>query len=367
MLFRWSMSSDQAHQSKQKNDLARSLLFASEMTYRKWCCMQQSLARTRSLKRLMRLLGGGSSRLSDILFRGFTLLLVLFVVVIIGGVTWVLISNSLPTIQHFGWRFFSNQAFDPVHTVFGVAPAIFGTLVTSAFALLFAVPIGVGTALFLVDFCPRFLRKPLAFLVELLAAVPSVIYGLFGFLVLAPWLQTTGQPWLQQHLGFLPLFQGQFHGLGLLAAGMILVIMVLPLITSVSREVILTTPTAQREALLALGATRWEVIRHAVLPYSRIGITGGVILTLGRALGETMAVTMVIGNQASPISPSLFNTGYTLASVIANQFNEATPGLFFSAVVEAGLLVFLITLLTNIVARILIYRMGRERVGGLIA
>jgi phosphate transport system permease protein len=298
------------------------------------------------------------------LFRGFTMLLVLFVVVIIAGVTWILVSNSMPTIQQFGWSFLTNQAFDPVHNVFGVAPAIFGTLVTSAFALIFAIPIGVGTAIFLVDFCPRPLRTPLAFLVELLAAVPSVIYGLFGFLVLAPWLQASGEPWLQKYLGFLPFFQGSFHGLSLLTAGVILVIMVLPLITSVSREVILTTPIAQREALLALGATRWEVIRHAVLPYARIGITGGIILALGRALGETMAVTMVVGNQASPISPSLFSTGYTLSSVIANQFNEATPGLFFSAVIEAGLLVFIITLLANVAARILIYRMG-HRVGGL--
>lgn len=326
--------------------------------------MLQSLSRT---KIVTRLLGRSSRRFSDLFFRGFTFVLVLFVAVIVAGVTWVLISNAWPTIQRFGWSFLANQAFDPIHNVFGVAPAIFGTLVTSAFALLFAVPLGVGTAIFLVDFCPRTLRKPLAFVVELLAAVPSVIYGLFGFLVLAPWLQSTGQPWLQRYLGFLPFFQGQFHGLGLLAAGIILVIMVLPLITSVSREVILTTPTAQREALLALGATRWEVIRHAVLPYARVGITGGVILALGRALGETMAVTMVIGNQASPISPSLFNTGYTLASVIANQFNEATPGLFFSSVIEAGLLVFVITLITNVLARILIYRMGRARVGGLVA
>ena len=315
---------------------------------------------------MARLLGGDSLRLSDTLFRGVTMLLVLFVVAIIVGVAWILVSNSMPTIQQFGWSFLSNQAFDPVHNVFGVAPAIFGTLVTSAFALVFAVPIGVGTAIFLVDFCPRSLQRPLAFIVELLAAVPSVIYGLFGFLVLAPWLQTSGQPWLQKYLGFLPFFQGQFHGLGLLAAGVILVIMVLPLITSISREVILTTPISQREALLALGATRWEVIRHAVLPFARIGITGGIILALGRALGETMAVTMVIGNQASPIGPSLFNTGYTLSSVIANQFGEATPGLFFSAVIEAGLLVFIITLLTNVVARILIYRMG-HRVGGLTA
>lgn len=326
--------------------------------------MLQSLSRTKTLAHL---LGQGSRRLSDLVFRGLTFALVLCVVVIVAGVSWVLVSDAWPTIQHFGWTFLANQAFDPIHNIYGVAPAIFGTLVTSAFAIVFAVPLGVGTAIFLVDFCPRALRKPLAFVVELLAAVPSVIYGLFGFLVLAPWLQSTGQPWLQRYLGFLPFFQGQFHGLGLLAAGMILVIMVLPLITSVSREVILTTPPAQREALLALGATRWEVIRHAVLPYARVGITGGVILALGRALGETMAVTMVIGNQASPIGPSLFNTGYTLASVIANQFNEATPGLFFSSVIEAGLLVFLITLLTNVLARILIYRMGRARVGGLVA
>ncbi len=310
------------------------------------------------------MLGLGNRRLSDTLFRGVTMLLVLFVMVIIGAVTWILISNSMPTIRQFGFSFLRNQAFDPVHNVFGVGPAIFGTLVTSAFAILFAVPIGVGTAIFLVDFCPRSIQRPLAFVVELLAAVPSVIYGLFGFLVLAPWLQSGLEPWLAKYLGFLPFFQGSFHGLSLLAAGVILVIMILPLITSVSREVILTTPTAQREALLALGATRWEVIRHAVLPYARIGITGGVILALGRALGETMAVTLVIGNQASPIGPSLFNSGYTLSSVIANQFNEATPGLFFSAVIEAGLLVYIITLLTNIIARLLIYRMG-QRVGGL--
>ena len=325
--------------------------------------MQQSLPAKRSVAQL---LGLGNRRLSDIVFRGITLLLVLFVVVIIAGVVWIIVSNSMLTIRHFGFSFLTNQAFDPVHNVYGVGPAIFGTVVTSAFAILFAVPIGVGTAIFLVDFCPRAIKIPLAFIVELLAAVPSVIYGLFGFLVLAPWMQGAFEPWLQKYLGFLPIFQGAFHGLSLLTAGVILVVMILPLITSVSREIILTTPTAQREALLALGATRWEVIRNAVLPYARIGITGGVILALGRALGETMAVTMVIGNEASPISPSLFNPGYTLSSVIANQFNEATPGLFFSAVIEAGLLVLLITLFTNIIARVLIYRMG-HRVGGLAA
>jgi phosphate transport system permease protein len=226
----------------------------------------------------------------------------------------------------------------------------------------------VGAAIFLTDFCPRPLRTPLAFIAELLAAVPSVIFGLWGFLTLAPWLGKTGESWLQEHLGFLPFFQGPYHGLGILAAGMVLVIMILPLIISISREVMLTVPRSQREALLALGATRWEVIRHAVLPFSAVGIMGGIILALGRALGETMAVTMVIGNQATPPGPSLFSTGYTLSSVIANQFGEATPGLFISALLEAGFIIFVITLLTNILARLLIARVGRgARVGGFAA
>src|SRR6266436_9539876 len=313
--------------------------------------MQQSFSGT---KRVARLLGGNSLRLSDTLFRGITMLLVLFVVAIIGAVAWILVSNSMPTIQQFGWSFLTNQAFDPVHNVFGVAPAIYGTLVTSAFALIFAIPIGVGTAIFLVEYCPRPLRMPLAFFADLLAAVPSVVFGLWGFLILAPWLNTSGEPWLAQHLGFLPFFQGQYHGLGLLAAGIILTIMVLPLIIAVSREIMLVVPTAQREAMLALGATRWEVIRYAVLPFSRIGILGGIILALGRALGETLAVTMVIGNQATKPSWSLFQTGYTLSSVIANQFGEATPGHFLSAVIEAGLIIFIITLITNFLARWLI-------------
>jgi phosphate transport system permease protein len=324
--------------------------------------MQQKLVGT---GRVVRLPGGTQRRLTDVIFRGFTLLLVLIVIALIIGVAVILISGALPTIQQFGLSFLTNQAFDPIHNIYGVAPAIFGTLVTSAFALIFAVPIGVGAAIFLVDFCPRSLRTPVAFISELLAAVPSVIFGLWGFLVLAPWLNTTGEPWLAQHLGFLPFFQGQPHGLGLLAAGMVLVIMILPLIISVSREVMLTVPRAQREALLALGATRWEVIRHAVLPLARVGIMGGVILALGRALGETMAVTMVIGNQASQPSLHLFDTGYTLSSVIANQFGEATPGLFISALLEAGLIVFIITLITNILARLLIVSMGRKaRAGG---
>ena len=302
-------------------------------------------------------------RPSDLLFRGITWLFVLLVLAVVVGIALVLVINSLPTIQRFGLSFLTNQAFDPVHNIYGVAPAIVGTLVTSAFAMLFAIPIGVGAAIFLVEFCPRSLRTILAFFADLLAAVPSVIYGLWGFLVLAPWLQHTGEPWLARHLGVLPFFQGAYYGLGLLAAGMILTIMVLPLIIAVSREVMLTVPVSQREAMLALGATRWEVIRYAVLPFARIGILGGVILALGRALGETMAVTMVIGNQASRPSASLFDTGYTLASVIANQFGEARPGLFLSALLEAGLIIFIITLVTNFLARLFIARLG-QRPGG---
>jgi phosphate transport system permease protein len=303
-------------------------------------------------------------RPSDLLFRGITMLFVLIVMALVAGVAVVLVVNSWPTIHTFGLSFLTNQAFDPVHNLYGVGPAIFGTLVTSVFALIFAIPIGVGASIFVVDFCPRPLRIPLAFFTDLLAAVPSVIYGLFGFLVLAPWLQLTGEPWLQKHLGFLPFFQGQMQGVGLLAAGMILTIMVLPLIIAVSREVMLTVPTSQREAMLALGATRWEVIRYAVLPFSRVGILGGIILALGRALGETMAVTMVIGNQATQPSLSLFQTGYTLSSVIANQFGEATPGLFLSAVIEAGLIVFIITLITNFLARWLISSLERKGTRG---
>src|SRR2546429_2986394 len=301
---------------------------------------------------------------TDLVFRGVTLLLVFIVIATVIGVAIVLVVYSWPTITTFGLSFLTNQAFDPVHNLYGVAPAIFGTLYTSLFAMVFAIPIGLLAAIFVVDFCPRPLRIPLAFFTDLLAAIPSVIIGLFGFLLLAPWLQHTGEPWLQQHLGFLPLFQGPIQGVGILAAGMILTVMVLPLIIAVSREVMLTVPTAQREAMLALGATRWEAIRYAVLPFSRVGILGGVILALGRALGETMAVTMVIGNQATKPSASLFQTGYTLSSVIANQFGEATPGLFFSAVIEAGLIVFVITFITNALARWLISSLERKGTRG---
>jgi phosphate transport system permease protein len=304
-------------------------------------------------------------RPGDFLFRGVTYLFVLIVLAIVLGIAWILFSSSLPTIQRFGLSFLSNEAFDPVHDTYGVRPAIFGTLETALFALIFAVPLGVGISIFLVDFCPRVLRAPLAFIIDLLAAIPSIVLGLWGALVMVPWLQQSGQPWLQKYLGFLPFFQGGIHGYSLLAASLLLIVMILPIMTAVTREVMLVVPKSQREGLLALGATRWEVIRYAVIPFSRVGIAGAAILALGRALGETIAVTLVIGNQATKPSLSFFDTGYTLSSVIANQFGEAGPGLFFSAVLEAGFILLLITLITNIIARLLISRLGHGRVGGL--
>jgi phosphate transport system permease protein len=329
--------------------------------------MQIPLSTTPSsvLQRRLQELRVLARRPGDLLFRVLLGLFVVVVIAIVLGVAWILLSGSWLSIRTFGLSFLTNKAFDPVHNTFGVGPAIFGTLVTSAFAMIFAIPLGIGTAIFLIDYCPRWLSAPLAFLVDTLAAIPSIVIGLWGFLVFAPWLQVSGEPWLQKHLGFLPFFQGTANGVGLLAAGLILTIMVLPIITAISREVMKIVPVSQREAMLAVGATRWEVIRYAVLPFARAGIIGGAILGLGRALGETVAVTLVIGNQASPPSWSLFNTAYTLSSVIVNQFNEATPGIFQSAVLEAGFILLLITLVVNILARVLISRLGRERVGGL--
>ncbi len=317
--------------------------------------LQRRLAQLRVLAR----------RPGDLVFRALLGLFVVTTVAIVLGVAWLLLSSAWLSIRTFGLRFLTNNAFDPVHHSFGVGPAIFGTLVTSAFAMLFAIPLGIGTAIFLIDFCPRWLSPPLAFLVDTLAAIPSIVIGLWGIVVLVPWLQATGEPWLQKHFGFLPFFQGPISGFSLLAAGLILTVMVLPIITAISREVMKVAPVSQREAMLALGATRWEVIRYAVLPFARAGIIGGAILGLGRALGETIAVTLVIGNQASPIGPHLFSPGYTLSSVIVNQFGEASPGIFFSAVLETGLILLIITLVVNVIARVMISRLGRERVGGL--
>jgi phosphate transport system permease protein len=270
---------------------------------------------------------------------------------------------ALPSIRAFGWRFMVTSTWDPVAEVFGVLPLIYGTIVSSMLALVLAVPLGLGAAIFLAELAPFWIRPPIAFLIELLAAVPSVVYGLWGIFVLAPFLRDWIQPALGASLGFLPLFQGPPYGIGMLAAGVILAIMILPFIVAVSREVLLAVPNTQREAALALGATRWETIRLAVLRYGKSGLMGAVLLGLGRAIGETMAITMVIGNRPE-ISASLFAPGYTMASMIANEFTEATSDLYLSALVEVGLLLFVVTVVVNALARFLVWSVGGPVQGG---
>jgi phosphate transport system permease protein len=257
-------------------------------------------------------------------------------------------------VRTFGWRFLVTSTWDPVAGIFGAFPFVYGTLVSSGLALLIAVPLSLGAALYLAEWAPPEVRSPIAFLIELLAAVPSVVYGLWGIFVLVPWLRGSVQPALAATLGFLPVFQGPPYGIGMMAAAIILAIMVVPFITSVGREVLLAVPNTQREAALAIGATRWEAIRLAVLRYGRSGLIGAILLGLGRALGETMAVTMVIGNRPE-VAVSLFAPGYTMASVIANEFTEATSDLYVSALVEIGLLLLLVTIVVNALARLLVW------------
>jgi len=271
---------------------------------------------------------------------------------------------AIPAFRTFGLHFLTSSRWDVPHAVFGAAPAIFGTLVSSALALLIATPLAVGVAIFLSEFAPGWLRVPLAFIVDLLAAVPSVVYGLWGIFVLIPVLRAYVMPFFRDtlHLGATPFFAGPAYGPSMLAAGIILAIMSLPYISAVSREVLRAVPRSQREAALALGATRWEMIWDAVIPYARSGILGGVILGLGRALGETMAVTMVIGNRPK-ISASLLAPGYTMASVIANEFTEATSDMHISALMAIGCVLFVTTLVVNVIARWLVWRVSSEGIG----
>ncbi|MBZ5545639.1 MAG: phosphate ABC transporter permease subunit PstC, partial [Acidobacteriia bacterium] len=261
--------------------------------------------------------------------------------------------NSALSREKFGWQFLITRTWDPVFEDFGALPFIFGTVVTSALGLLLAVPLGVGAAIFLAELAPPRISDVLAFIIELLAAVPSVIYGLLAIFTLVPFLRTTVEPFLKSTLGFLPLFQGPAYGVGLLAAGLILAVMIVPFIVSISREVLMAVPPEQREAALALGATKWESTWKVVVPYARAGILGSVFLAMARALGETMAVTMVIGNDPR-ISSSLFAPGDTIASVIANQFTEATSDLYIHALIELGLVLFILTIILNGLARLLI-------------
>ena len=269
--------------------------------------------------------------------------------------------GAWPGLRTFGLSFLTSSEWDPVQNRYGAAPAIYGTLVTSLLALVIATPLAVGSALFLSEFAPAWLRRPVAFLIDLLAAIPSVVFGLWGIFVLVPFLRSPVMPFLRDtlHLGATPLFSGPAYGPSLLAASLILAIMILPYISAVSREVLAAVPRSQREAALALGATRWEMMRGSLLPYARSGIIGGMILGLGRALGETMAVTMVIGNRPE-IAASLFAPGYTMASLIANQFSEATGDLQLSALMAIGFVLFVITLIVNAAARWLVWRTTRK-------
>jgi phosphate transport system permease protein len=267
-----------------------------------------------------------------------------------------------PTLSAFGFEFAIGRIWDPLRGVFGALPFVYGTVVSSLLALAIAVPISLGVAIYLSELAASWQREVLGFLVEMLAAVPSVVYGLWGVLALSPWLRTTVEPWLAEWLGFLPLFRGPSQGIGMLAGGIVLSIMILPTISSVSREVLRSVPSSLREGALALGATRSEMVRFAVLPYARSGLIGAVLLGLGRALGETMAITMVIGNRPE-ISTSLFAPSYTMASVIANEFTEATDELHLAALAEMGLLLFVVTVCLNVVARLLVGRVAREPEG----
>jgi phosphate transport system permease protein len=289
----------------------------------------------------------------DRAFKWLTLLMALSVFALAVLIGFELATGSKLAVQKFGWRFLVTSNWDPVNEEFGALPFIFGTLVSSLLALVIAVPISIATAVYLTELAPLWLRQPLILFIELLAAVPSVILGLWGIFVMVPWLRTHLFPWLQSTLGFLPFFQGAIYGVSMLAGGIIIAIMIVPIITSVSREILRSVPGLQREAAYALGATRWEVTRIAVLSYARKGLFGAVILGLGRALGETMAVTMVIGNRPE-IAKSLFAPGYTLASVIANEFTEATTDTYLSALFEIGLVLLGVTVLVNALAQLLL-------------
>lgn len=277
---------------------------------------------------------------------------------IVALIAFELVARSRLSIARFGLHFFFGTAWDPVNGNYGALPFIYGTLVSSLVALIIAVPLAIGLAIFLTEMCPRFLRGPLSFLTELLAAIPSVVYGLWAIFVLVPILRNDVNPILMRLFGWTGIFTKPNFGIGMLAAGVILAIMILPIISSLTREVMTAVPHTQREAVLALGATRWEMIRMGVLRNARIGIVGSMILGLGRALGETMAVTMVIGNRPD-IVKNLLAPAYSMASVIANEFSEAADTMYLSALVEIGLALFIVTILVNALARLLVWAVTR--------
>jgi len=320
--------------------------------------MQRTAAVPQVQQRVVPARSAFASRFADRGFRGIIGLSALSVLAIVVLIAWQLIAHSDLALKQFGLKFFYSSNWDPVAGDFGALPFVYGTLVSSILALLIAVPLSVAAAVFITEMSPGWLKTPLSFLMELLAAIPSVIYGLWAIFILAPLLRKFVQPFLGKYFGWTGLFTGPPFGIGMLAAGIILAIMIVPIISSITREVMTAVPQQQREAVLALGATRWEMIRTGVLRNSRTGIIGGVILGLGRALGETMAVTMVIGNRPE-ISKSLFAPGYTMASVLANEFSEATDNLYLSAIIEIGLALFIVTLIVNIIAQALVWASTR--------
>jgi phosphate transport system permease protein len=314
--------------------------------------------RTPSPVRRINLRAGRATKIADDSFRYVMLASSLSVMAVVVLILHELVTRSQLSVSKFGFKFFLGSDWDPVAGQFGAFPFLYGTLVSSLVALVLAVPLAVGVAVFITEICPKAMRGFISFTVELLAAIPSVIYGLWAIFILAPLLRNYIQPALAKSLGWTGLFTGPPFGIGMLAAGIILAIMIIPIIASITREVLIAVPRHQREAVLALGATRWEMVRMGVLRNGRAGILGAVILGLGRAMGETMAVTMVIGNRPE-ISKSLFAPGYTMASVIANEFTEATGNLYLSALVEIALVLLLLTVIVNGLARLLIWSITR--------
>jgi phosphate transport system permease protein len=304
------------------------------------------------------LLQGKVSEIPDVLFGTAMRFCGLAVVGLLALIVYQLVIGSELSWHAFGWKFFGQSDWNPVEDQYGALPFIYGTIVSSLLSLVIAIPLSVGVAVFITEMCPVALRGILSFTTELLAAIPSVVYGLWAIFVLVPILRIYVQPFLGKTLGWTGLFTGPPYGIGMLAAGVILAIMIIPIISSITREVLTVVPQHQREGVLALGATRWEMIRVGVLRNARAGIVGAVILGLGRALGETMAVTMVIGNRPD-IAKSLFAPGYTMASVLANEFSEATGNLYLSALIEIGLALFLVTIVVNALARLMVWSVTR--------
>ena len=299
----------------------------------------------------------------DLLFRNLTRVSAFGVLVLLAAIIGSLVVGSMPTIHAFGFGFLTSSDWDPVNDQFGALIPIVGTLVTSAIALLIAIPVSFGIAIFLTELSPRILRRPLGVAIELLAGIPSIIYGMWGLFVFAPLFAEHVEPWLSDHIGAMPyvgpFFSGPPMGIGMLAAGIILAIMVIPFIASVMRDVFEVVPTLLKESAYGLGATTWEVMWKVVLPYTKVGVAGGIMLGLGRALGETMAVTFVIGN-AHELSKSLLMPGNSIASALANEFTEAYGELYTSALIELGLILFFITFVVLSLARYMLFKLGQR-------